>query len=414
MARETIHFAESEFEVIHYKAVIDAEEESGDVENRETGAGEVQPSQAFTDLMSFENDFCILDESEENIHPLARWYGLREFVVLSPVKSIHNESQIRILLSSIHIAVADSNSEVPVFVQALKRGQNVFLGVCEHRSTRLSFDIVHLCAVPPTCKYLSGVLDLFKGKVNVPYLNPVMVSVRLTYSLAKFYLYAYVLDRQMFYSDYLAFDDDAEEDEAEQSEPIQMKILPFGTSIDPVKELQLFCTWSKVADNVVIDSQTYSDFDPILAPIWSLRAKFETNPVCFASECIGDFLYHFESRIAITEYYPHLVIDVSNEAKPLDRITQSKMPSLLSTLPVSVSSSKLSESKELDRRLDGPIDDNKLMFMLYYLFPDAQPNPQNLYKTPESEPVSLVSLALRVKSGLRIRSFLLTVQPNEN
>lgn len=100
--------------------------------------------QAFSDLIAGENDFCVLEESSNGIHPLARWYGIREFVVVVPIKNVLNESQIRILLSSIHISVAESGCEVPVFVQVLKKHQNVFLGVCESRNFRVSFDIVHL------------------------------------------------------------------------------------------------------------------------------------------------------------------------------------------------------------------------------------------------------------------------------
>lgn len=86
--------------------------------------------QAFVDLMSLENNWCTLDEkSNLNIHPLARWYGLRQFVVISTVGGATiNENQRRILLSSIHLAIGETNITVPVFVQALKSQQNVYSG----------------------------------------------------------------------------------------------------------------------------------------------------------------------------------------------------------------------------------------------------------------------------------------------
>lgn len=86
--------------------------------------------QAFVDLMSLENNWCILDEkSNLNIHPLARWYGLRQFIVLSTVGDAPiDEGQRRVLLSSAHIAIGETNIECPVFVQALKSQQNVYSG----------------------------------------------------------------------------------------------------------------------------------------------------------------------------------------------------------------------------------------------------------------------------------------------
>lgn len=99
---------------------------------------EAQPStlpinsecQAFLDLMSLENNWCILDEkSNLNIHPLARWYGLRQFIVLSTVGGATiDENQRRVLLSSVHIVIGETNIECPVFVQALKSQQNVYSG----------------------------------------------------------------------------------------------------------------------------------------------------------------------------------------------------------------------------------------------------------------------------------------------
>lgn len=86
--------------------------------------------QAFVDLMSLENNWCTLDEkSNLNIHPIARWYGLRKFVVISTVGGATiNENQRRILLSSIHLAIGETNISIPIFVQALKFQQHVYSG----------------------------------------------------------------------------------------------------------------------------------------------------------------------------------------------------------------------------------------------------------------------------------------------
>ncbi|XP_055612781.1 rab3 GTPase-activating protein catalytic subunit [Uranotaenia lowii] len=368
VSREPLKFADVEMEVVRYKAdvVLEGVEEivSGDDE---------ESCQAFVDLMANENDYCLVDQKSENdLHPLAQWYGLREFVIVCPVKnSISNESQIRILMSSIHIAVAESGCDVPVFVQVLDKVQNVFLGVCEFGSIRLSFDIVHLHITPPTCKCLSGLLEVFKGKVGTKYMDPVAVSVRFTYGLSKFLSSIYITPKIVPFSEYAM-------DDSSNAEKIA---LPFGVAVEPISELVLYCTWPQVADNVVIDSQTYSDFDPLIAPVWSLRAHFEDSPVCYMSECVQEFLQICDSRRALTEYFPELAYGGAAQnidgTKALEKLTESKIPTLTSVIP-GISSS----SKKENVQLEGPIGDEQLKEMLYYLFPDAQSSALHTYNIP--------------------------------
>lgn len=101
VSKETVYFADSELVIARYCAKT-ATTKSTSPEKLKS-----QQCQAFKDLVALENNFCISDEKcdESKIHPIARWYGLRDFVVVYPTKkSITNESQIRVLLSSIHIA----------------------------------------------------------------------------------------------------------------------------------------------------------------------------------------------------------------------------------------------------------------------------------------------------------------------
>lgn len=94
----------------------------------------IEKCQTFIDLLSIENDYCILDEKStdeftSSLHPLVRWYGLRDFIVISPIQqSLTNESQIHVLLSSVHIAIAECNCDVPIFIQIMDKKQNVFAG----------------------------------------------------------------------------------------------------------------------------------------------------------------------------------------------------------------------------------------------------------------------------------------------
>lgn len=403
---ETIMFADVELNVVRYRVKetkSGGSQKTSESERKEPGK-ELKTCQTFNDLMSLENNFCVLDErAHSTIHPLAQWYGLRDFVVVSPLrKSISNESQIRILLSSIHIAVAESSCEVPVFVQVLERIQNVYLGVCECHSTRMNFDIVHLHTTPPTCKYLSGLLSMFKGKIVEQYIDPVMVTIRLSYSLTKFFNAQYTSRKR------IAFVDD-EYDEPDDNQN-KFTVLPFGVSVDPVVEIILHCSWPQVIENFIIDSPTNTYLDATLAEEYTIRTRFEDQPVCYMSECLMEILHLAGSRRTLAEILGDSFLFGSSmtvEKNPLDVLTESKIPTLTSVIQSNRRDSKKKQKAE------GPIDDDQLMNMLYYLFPDAHRESEHTYiPNPEDEPVinclkKEIYQLLNNNFSLKLLSFLL-------
>ncbi|CAG2067564.1 unnamed protein product [Timema podura] len=122
-------------------------------------------NQALDDIMSMENVFppqCdvgnVNGRSTTRPHPLARWYGLRDFMVLAPARGfdISTESKVKILLSSVYMAVNNSNCQIPIFVQIHDPWQHFYMGVCEGKRVRSEFEMVHLRRTPPHCKYLTG------------------------------------------------------------------------------------------------------------------------------------------------------------------------------------------------------------------------------------------------------------------
>ncbi|XP_031617314.1 rab3 GTPase-activating protein catalytic subunit [Contarinia nasturtii] len=355
--------------------------------------------QTFVDLMSLENNWCTLDEKScVNIHPLARWYGLRQFVVISTVGGATiSENQRRILLSSIHLAIGETNITVPVFVQALKSQQNVYSGVCEHENTRVHFDIIHLSQTHPTCKYLSGILDMFKEKIPYEYKEPATVSVRFTYILKQFPESSFVLKRKFPFSD--------------RNNDIEIKsnaILPFGVSVDPVREFVLYCKWLELAENVVMDSRNYSDFDPMLSQTWSFRLHYEALPNTFLRECLFEFLSECDSTKTLHEligaeyaYSATSEIASRDDLNPLERLTVSKISKLTTSMLSAALSSDGSSAQAKNKTskkgkpLEGPLTEDQLMAMLYFLFPDAQPNSSNAYKVPSTDNFD----PLRIKSA---------------
>lgn len=257
-------------------------------------------------------------------------------------------------------------------------------GVSEFENTRLSFDVIHLSQTHPSCKYLSGLLDMFKEKIPHKYVNPIIVSVRFTHELRKFKSNEFVSKRKF------AFDDrNNYAENVNDTLIVNNEILPFGVSLDPVRELILYCTWPEIAENVVMDSRNYSDFDPITAPQWSFRMRFEAIPISFMSECINEYIQQCESTKPLSDilgidhiFQSHYNLNIPEEYKPLERLTESKISKFTSSV-LSVALPNMGASVDNTQKkakgIDGPLREEQLMAMLYYLFPDAKEKPTNSY-----------------------------------
>lgn len=385
VSQETINFGELALTLTRYCCRIPSE--TDDVEAKKVsseGSSVDQPmAQAFADLMSTTNNFWLTDyKAESTVHPLARWFGLRDFVVVAPVhfiKSIFKADYIPALVSSIHIAVAESNCEVPVFLHGLQGG-HVYSGVCESGSTRLSYDIVNLRNVPVSYKYLTGLLAMFKKKIGVKYVDPVKVSVRLTYSLKNF------PNNNATMAADLEFED-VDED------PVKMlfKLTPFRVSLDPLNEILLYTGWPEINEDCVSDAQHFSDITPDTAPAWSIRSRFDERAICHMSDCIGEYLkLNGDPRhLADLLGTGFNMLGDEVERNPFELLTESKISSVLPSFVGGKSSSSSASKKGSSglSKLDGPLDEEQLMQMLYYMFPDAQEMSSHQYEIPENDPV---------------------------
>lgn len=274
----------------------------------------------------------------------------------------------------------------------MKRCNCHFSGVCEFENTRVTFDIVHLAHTHPSCKYLSGLLAMFKEKMPYDYKDPVTVSVRFTFNLKQFSSAAFISKRKFAFGD--------RSDEAVDNVVDGSAVLPFGVSLDPVRELVLYCTWPEVAENVVMDSSTYTDFDPLLAPIWSFRMHYEAIPICFMSECVHELLHQCDSGKSVSDilgmdyaYSANADYATHEEINPLERLTESKISKITtSMLSAALSSASASSANKKQPKkakgIEGPLKDEQLMAMLYYLFPDAQEQSSHTYNIPTVDSVS--------------------------
>lgn len=382
--REEILFNDFDLIVTRYKAKIASREDPP----------KVAQCQVFQDLMSMENDYCLLDTTylkndyEElnapkppSIHPVAVWYGMRDFVVIrTKRKAVHDISQVKLLQSALSLAVFDSKCKIPAFIQVLYHEQDVYLGIFEQGEHRLSYDIVHLKTPPPSCKYLSGLIDLFKGKINVNYVNPTLVSVCLSYSLKNFLSATYSSDKK------------SDNDDWDVVDFINViSSLPSGVSVDPIHELILFTKWPQVSENVVFDSQTYSDFNPINAPRWSIRTRFDYSPVCYLADMLHEYLTLLESPEALSEYYNFLSSKsrMSEAGKnPFAALTDSKIPSLPG----------MSMLETGGYSIEGPINEQQMKKIFTYLLPDEDPENKNPYGNVKDEQVSTANTKSATKT----------------
>ncbi|XP_067007890.2 rab3 GTPase-activating protein catalytic subunit [Anabrus simplex] len=371
--KEKIPFSDVDFTVTRYHlkltpvadVVSPIEEDSAD-------DGRIQ---VLDDIMCFENDFPpqkVWDLRDNNLiphpHPLAAWYGLRDFVILAPFPGIEitSETRIKLLLSSIYIAVNNTNCPVPIFVQVHKPSDHFYLGVCDGKEVRVEFEMVHLKRTPPYCRYLSGLLDVFKSKVaSRLLLDPVIVSVQFTYVLRDWRSSTWTQQPPDF--DFL---------QGETYGVTDMGKLPFGATCEPVSELHLFATWPKLVETAVVDSESYSDFEPTQAPEWSVAVKMADQPACLLSEYLSEFILLCVSKKSMHELLGDMVnyntAGGTDLARPLDLLTETRVPTFSKVF-------KRTKTHSRAVNKDGVIADDTLMAILYFLFPDAADNAKKPY-----------------------------------
>lgn len=237
---------------------------------------------------------------------------------------------------------------------------------------------------------------MFKEKIPYDYKEPVTVSVRFTFNLKQFPSAAFLSKRRFAFAD--RSDGESGPSGAGDTEFDGKSVLPFGVSLDPVRELVLYCTWPEVAENVVMDSSTYTDFDALLAPLWSFRLHYEAIPICFMAECIHELLHQCESMKPVSDiigmdyvYSANVDYPSNDDVNPLERLTESKISKMLTAALSSTATAATSKSAKTTKKakgIEGPLKEEQLMAMLYYLFPDAQQESQHYYRIPTVDTVS--------------------------
>ncbi|KRT84176.1 hypothetical protein AMK59_316 [Oryctes borbonicus] len=358
---ESIIFADINFQLSLYKhkSIIPTQYETDD--------DEVDDDKKSKNPIDTDFDFVLDDGDNSNVDKcITTWYGLKEYIVLCLRDNsvIVSPSRIKILLSSITIAIANTQCEVPIFVQIREKWQRLYLGVYEGNGIRTNYDMIHLAKCPQHCRYLSGLLDLFKTKIMSPTpLDPIIVSVQLTYHLTDFgkYIWKQELPDVETYS----FDASS------------LTILPFGVSYDPISCIVLKATWSQLPDHLIVDSEIYSDLDPIQAPQWSTVIRMADQPVCLLADCLTEFIQLLHINLTVYDVLGDFATPLNNttDSNPLDLLTEPHIPSISSVLKRATRPT----SAHKNRKSIAPIPEESLEPLIYFLFPDAENQPQFPY-----------------------------------
>ncbi|AWP17112.1 putative rab3 GTPase-activating protein catalytic subunit [Scophthalmus maximus] len=354
---QDISFADFKFFITHF--FLKREHEKDDVKLEE----DTFPL-AMQDLLCMNNDF------PPRAHCLVRWYGMQEFVVITPgtnCEAIISESKCNLLLSSISISLANSGCQVPMFVQIQQKWRRMYAGECQGPGVRTDFEMVHLKKVPSQYNHLSGLLDIFKSKMgcNLSPLPPVNIAIRFTYILQDWQQYSWPQQPPDF--DTLL---------GGEVGGVEFGKLPFGACEEPISELHLATTWPHLTEGIVVDNEVYSDLDPLQAPHWSVRVRTAENLHCLLGDLLTDFLKLCRRKESTEEILGKLIEDEGKENSDISSAL-SKLTEPAATVPISklsVSNMVHSARKHIRRRRrndESPLNTDILNSVLMYLFPDA-------------------------------------------
>ncbi|XP_065358583.1 rab3 GTPase-activating protein catalytic subunit isoform X2 [Calliphora vicina] len=332
---------------------------------------ELNASPMHEDLLSLANNFGppVWDDKTKKLHWLARFYGLRRFVVLNPRSEQNNfitkRSEFSFYFSALSVVGAEVCAAVPMFVQIYDQKWNFFLGLGMTSYMRTNFDLVALEQPPQDYCYLSGLLTMFKEKLPRHCKQPALVSVRNTYALdtVKIRVPMYVPfgmtplvdeDRSVISLSYFT-------------------ALPHGYFPDSHTKIFAIFTWPELTDNMVIDSAMQTQFVPTKAPGGAIhQVVYATS---YLSSCIKHFHNLITAKNALESYVGRNftgTLSPSDVANPLEQLTKPNLGKFQSYRQMKRSNEGGQQSTAL-KKLPGPMHEHELNQMLYYLFPDLHP-----------------------------------------
>ena len=330
---EPIRFSKVPFIAIHYYLVSgDQNQAQSSPSHDESTKGSSVP---LMDMMSVENDY------PQDSPIISRFYGLREFILIAPdappAASSHNplkiptadpnivssEDRIKLLVSSCTIALGNTSSEVPTFIQINQKSSKLFHGVFTTNDVRINYDMIYLKEFPSNYRYLSELIAIFKEKIGSSDIPPVNISIRFTNILKK------IPSDALFYDDPIDINEDV---------PIDVsRMIDFVAYSEPLSEIQLCHSWKSLSEELITDSPFHSDLNYHEAPFWSIRISSSNDFKSSLSDLLTKFLNLTRSRSKDQQILTQLMQESEDretdlEVKSaLDRLTN---PSLSLNIPL--------------------------------------------------------------------------------
>lgn len=129
-------------------------------------------------------------------------------------------------------------------------------------------------------------------------------------------------------------------------------------------------------ENVVVDSESYTDLEPQQAPEWSVQVKMTSSPACLLGDYLIDFIHLCSNQKTLSELLGDIANYTDNDSQNLssafNALTESRVPALSTVV------SKAASKKT--KQVEGPISEDILLPILYFLFPDAEDNPVSILR----------------------------------
>ncbi|XP_073827176.1 RAB3 GTPase activating protein subunit 1 [Musca autumnalis] len=313
-----------------------------------------------------------IDEKANEIHYLARMYGLRRFVVMHPTQLqnhyLTKTSKFSFFLSSISVVASEVCSAVPIFLHIHDPKWNFFLGIGMSSYMRTNFHSVALEQAPTEYLYLSGLVKMFKEKLPRNHDKPAVVSVRNTYAMDTIKLRVPM---------YVPFGMTPVVDEERSVIDVSyFTALPHGYF--PGSNTTMFATftWPELMDNMFIDSPLQTQFIPSKAPCGTLHQNVHANS--YLTACLKDYFNLITAKNTLESYVGRnfsgatTMAEVGNPLDQLGKVGGTHRPTV--TKQYVDSTTTTSSSSATQNKLPGPMKEYELNPMLYYLFPNIRPD----------------------------------------
>ncbi|XP_067618904.1 rab3 GTPase-activating protein catalytic subunit isoform X2 [Eurosta solidaginis] len=319
----------------------------------------------YKDMMAPKNTFGppLIFGYSNKLHTISCAFGLQRFVVISPHESnnqyFSNPSEFCYLLSSVTVVAAEYYPTVPIFIQIYDAKYNLFLGVGMHATLRTNFDLVALKQSPTECRYLSGLLAIFKEKLPVNCTQAITVSVRHTYTLQTLQVQLAMnvpFLKPLLKNGQVKF-------EKEYLKTTKFIALPCGYFPDAATELFVVCNWIDTSENV-IDSPLHTEFVPNKSSNCSMCQK--VHAVSYLSTCLKDFSKLYQCKDRLGSFVGSSLNENAEDghiANALQHITD-----------YHYRPKNDSDILNTRRKISGPLNEAELREFLAYLFPDLYPD----------------------------------------